>query len=88
MTANRPSNVTVFEVRFFTVIQYVHYVAFARSTATSQSTWGTPTWGEVGIMYHTTCHVVGQLKVNQRWEAPGPSDPVNCTPVHISRSPL
>src|SRR5215204_6187237 len=83
MTAYRPSKVTLFEVRFLTVIQYVTCVAFARSTATSQSIWGAPTCGEVGIMYQTTCHGAGQLNVNQRRVSPGLSVPVHCTPVHI-----
>src|SRR5215213_2775857 len=64
-TAYLPSKFTVLVVRFFTVIQYVHCVALARSTWTSQSTCGAPDCGEVGIMYQTTCHVVGQLCVNQ-----------------------
>src|SRR5215204_4241651 len=80
MTAYLPSKVTLFEVRFLRVIQYVTCVAFARSTATSQSIWGAPTCGEVGIMYQTTCHGAGQLKVNQRRCSLAARLPVHCTP--------
>lgn len=38
------------------------------------------------MTYHTTCQAVGQLKVNHRWEAPGPRVPVNWVLVHMSLS--
>ena len=69
------------------MIQYVTAVALALSTATSQSSYGAPFRGVIGITCQTTCQFAGQLNVNQRFDAFGPSVPVNCTPVNIVSSP-
>src|SRR4030095_3443306 len=62
------------------------YELLARSTATCQSPSGAPTLGDVGTTYQTTCHVAGQLKVNQRRVALAGIVPVNCTPTRIMSS--
>src|SRR5918997_4211575 len=80
MTAYRPSNVTVFEVRLFTVIQYVTCSALARSTATDHETCGEPGRVVVGMTVHKTCQVAGQLKVNQRRVSLPARLPFHCTP--------
>src|SRR5947208_15317869 len=62
------------------VIQYVMSVLEARSTATSHSTCGAPTTGEVEIMFHITCQDAGQAYVNHRADEPAATEPVNCVP--------
>ena len=59
------------------MIQYVHCVASARSTATVQSSCGAPLRGDVGTMYQITCDPADQECVNQRCEALGARLPVN-----------
>jgi hypothetical protein len=76
----RPSNWTGLEVRFLTVIQYVHCVAFARSTCTRHDSWGPPGQMVNGITVQTMCHALGQLWLNQRPLAFAPMVPNHCTP--------
>src|ERR1700738_1452277 len=73
-------------VTFRMVIQYVKLVLEARSTATSHSTWGAPTTGEVETTVHTTCQATGQPNVNHRRDEPAGTEPVNCVPTTMTIS--
>src|SRR5215472_3345455 len=77
---NRPSNVTVALVRFCTFSQYVANSALARCTWVVS--WiSAPTLVKlVGITVQMTCHVAGQLNVNQVCVWFGVSVPFHCTP--------